>query len=197
MTTLEAAQSATCGVCGEDLHLVSTLTREGAQVTEWKHVKGAWHRPVVGTPVKDVEELWESLKVRHKVMLGVRDDKAPLPPPVQPARPAVRAEMPGGSVRILNLASKHGWAVAPAYAIGPWVSADGTTMVRLVESFILRLSRAGQRAVATWVTGADPLSPPAFESAYILTPTIRAVSSKELGAYLKEDADDEESRPMP
>lgn len=174
-----------CGICGGEV----TIRDLAPGVRDWRHLTPQWHRAILGTPM-DVKAIEVAYGRRQSELERVAAFKAkpPVPPPLLQATPA--DDLPRAAVLLRNAAGKAGWDVSATFAIGPWISSDGSTYTRIVESFVLRFARADPvtaRAVASWVTGTDPLEPPKFDTAYVLLPTLTRVPSTALRNYLEAD----------
>jgi hypothetical protein len=189
-----------CGECGGEIGLWPMKNLLKQDILDWRHRTvpdgTAPHRAVLGTPahkpripgVKVVEERDED---------WVEPD--PVPPPVIPARLALRTDpVPPSALALVKLADSNGWNVEMYYMRGTRMDARWKAG-RVVSSVVVRLHRDGHRLVACWQTKGDldpaiwwaakdwpgppfmpSFSPWGFEQGWSLTREATAVGSPEL-----------------
>lgn len=107
----------------------------------------------------------------------------PIPPPEVTAREPAEGEIPASAKSLRKLAEANGFKTRMSYARGPYLHANGRTVLRVVDSLLLQMCRGHeQRATAAWVTSGKGAY--AFEFAYAANP-LRKLNSAELRAYIK------------
>lgn len=169
-----------CGECGGELAWTAhTTTVGGALAPGWRHLKGAYHRPVLGTPAAPRPLRPAQVEEAVKVI-----DHAP--PQVRARQPEPGDPVPASARRVEKLAYENSWLPLMTYARGTPLDSQGRPMVRVervpltdpdtgqpkltptgkqafaerrtdelvvVDSLMLRLTRRDVRLVAVWEDG--------------------------------------------
>jgi hypothetical protein len=104
----------------------------------------------------------------------------PHPDPVVRSRPHPLEDLPGGAKTFARVAIKAGWTVAPAYARG---TVPGQAHVS--DSYLLRLARGTERAVACWST--DAAGKVKVDAVWLVKPELRHLTTTQLKAYVVRD----------
>jgi hypothetical protein len=132
-----------CARCGEE------VWPDPLAGDAWRCAAG--HEPVLGTPVRDQQALWDGVRRRRKDYVEpVTEGDAPepeleivVPPEVAmlPMDPTDEA-LPASARRMAKLAAEHGWEVGVTYSRGTPLSANGKSVAVRVKE--MRLGENGQ-----------------------------------------------------
>jgi hypothetical protein len=132
-------------------------------------------------------EIMEAHRVRVAAARVVDAEPFVLPEPEVRAHVVTltKEEHPQGVRNVANRAAKAGFRVVVSHARGPWINANGTAVLRICDSLLVKMEHPdGRRCVGLWITQVDP-EEWGLECMFLLVPWLQKVTSAELSAYLK------------
>ena len=184
----------TCGECGGEIGRWPHRNLLQQVVLDWRHRSVppgvAEHRAVLGTPAHKPRIV--DAKAAAAVIEEDEDvvDLSTCPPPVVPARPALRDDLPNSAISIDKLADANGWTVQAWYWHGTRITAHWRPN-KMVESVCLRMVRDGHGLVVCWEREDGKLTEKgepkwALADAYSVTHTVDPIGSPELRRLLAE-----------